>query len=50
MDTKTNLEDEVIGYRGTLGFINGLDHYNLLLPPEVIHFYDVYKKAFKQIH
>ena len=49
-DTVTNLEDEVIGYRGTLGFINGLDHYDLLLPPEVIHFYDVYKKAFKQIH
>jgi hypothetical protein len=46
-DLVTNLENEVIGYRGTLNLINDLENYYNHLPEASQKFWDVYRKQFK---
>ena len=45
-DLVTNLENEVIGYRGTLNLINDLENYYNHLPEASQKFWDVYRKQF----
>ena len=45
-DLVTNLENEVIGYRGTLNLINDLENYYNHLPEATQRFWDVYRKQF----
>jgi hypothetical protein len=46
-DLVTNLENEVIGYRNTLNFIQLGDKYRELLPENTLKFWDCYRKQFK---
>jgi hypothetical protein len=46
-DLITNLENEIIGYRGTLNLINDLKNYYNYLPESTQKFWDVYRKQFK---
>jgi hypothetical protein len=45
-DLVTNLQNEVIGYRGTLNLINDLKNYYNHLPEATQKFWDVYIKQF----
>jgi hypothetical protein len=45
-DLITNLENEIIGYRGTLNLIHDLENYYNHLPKSTQKFWDVYKKQF----
>lgn len=45
-DLVTNLENEVIGYRGTLNLINDLDNYYEHLPEATQKFWDVWQSQF----
>jgi hypothetical protein len=45
-DLVTNLENEIIGYRGTLNLINDLENYYNHLPEASQKFWDVYRKQF----
>ena len=45
-DLITNLENEIIGYRGTLNLINDLENYYNHLPKATQKFWDVYRKQF----
>ena len=46
-DLITNLENEIIGYRGTLDLLNDLGNYYNHLPKSAQNFWDVYIKSFK---
>ena len=46
-DLITNLENEIIGYRGTLDLLNDLENYYNHLPKSAQNFWDVYIKSFK---
>lgn len=46
-DLVTNLENEVIGYRNTLDFINLRTNYEELLPANTLEFWKAYQKQFK---
>ncbi|MBM4242048.1 MAG: hypothetical protein FJ150_10395 [Euryarchaeota archaeon] len=45
-DLVKNLENEVIGYRNTLNFVNDLDNFENYLPDQTKKFIEVYKKQF----
>tara|TARA_R110001592_G_scaffold120545_3_gene324956 strand:- start:35000 stop:35956 length:957 start_codon:yes stop_codon:yes gene_type:complete len=50
-DLVTNLENEVIGYRHTLDFINAeLEDFERFLPSETIKFWNLYKKQFEVVN
>lgn len=42
-----NMMDEVIGYRNTLNLINDLENFENYLPTEVVEFWKIYRKQFK---
>ena len=42
-----NMMDEVIGYRNTLNLINDLKNFENYLPTEVVEFWKIYRKQFK---
>ena len=46
-DLITNLENEIVGYRGTLKFINAGVNFEELLPEKTKVFWNLYKSAFK---
>jgi hypothetical protein len=41
-----NLENEVIGYRGTLNLIDNIKDYRDLLPAKTVEYFDIYQKHF----
>ncbi len=45
-DLIKNLEDEIIGYRNTLNFLNHLTAFEKFLPDRTKRFYDIYRKSF----
>ena len=45
-DLITNLQNEIIGYRGTLNLINDLKNYYNHLPEPTKNFWDIYRKQF----
>jgi len=45
-DLITNLEKEIIGYRGTLNLINDLKNYENFLPANTLRFYNEYRSNF----
>lgn len=45
-DLVTNLENEIIGYRNTLHFIDNVKDFELLLSPKTLNFYNTYKAQF----
>jgi len=47
-DLVTNLENEVIGYRGTLDLINDLDNYTEHLPLKTLKYWEVWRGQFEQ--
>ena len=47
-DLVTNLENEVIGYRGTLNLINDLDNYYNHLPEKTQKYWSVWRGQFEQ--
>jgi hypothetical protein len=47
-DLVTNLENEVIGYRGTLNLINDLDNYFNHLPEKTQKYWAVWRGQFEQ--
>jgi len=47
-DLVTNLENEVIGYRGTLDLINDLGNYTEHLPPKTLKYWKVWRAQFEQ--
>ena len=47
-DLVTNLENEVIGYRGTLDLINDLDNYTEHLPLKTLKYWKVWRGQFEQ--
>jgi hypothetical protein len=46
-DLVKNLENEVIGYRGTLPLLENLHKYRDLLPDNTVKYFDIYQKYFK---
>jgi hypothetical protein len=46
-DLVKNLENEVIGYRGTLPLLENLHNYRDLLPDKTVEYFDIYQKYFK---
>lgn len=46
-DLITNLEKEIVGYRGTLSLLNNLGNYKNIIPIESINVYNEYNKTFK---
>ena len=45
-DLVKNLENEVIGYRGTLNLINNIKDYRDLLPTKTVEYFNIYQKYF----
>jgi hypothetical protein len=45
-DLVKNLENEVIGYRGTLPLLENLHNYRDLLPNKTVEYFDIYQKYF----
>jgi hypothetical protein len=45
-DLVKNLENEVIGYRGTLNLIDNIKDYRDLLPEKTVEYFDIYQKYF----
>jgi hypothetical protein len=45
-DLVKNLENEIIGYRGTLPLLEDLHNYRGLLPDKTIEYFDIYQKYF----
>jgi hypothetical protein len=45
-DLVKNLENEVIGYRGTLPLLENLHNYRNLLPNKTVEYFDIYQKYF----
>jgi hypothetical protein len=45
-DLVKNLENEVIGYRGTLPLLEDLHNYRDLLPDKTVIYFDIYQKYF----
>jgi hypothetical protein len=45
-DLVKNLENEVIGYRGTLNLIDNIKDYRDLLPAKTVEYFDIYQKYF----
>jgi hypothetical protein len=46
-DLIKNLENEVIGYRGTLPLLENLINYKDLLPIKTVEYFNIYQKYFK---
>ena len=46
-DLIKNLENEIIGYRGTLPLLKNLNNYRDLLPEKTVEYFDIYQKYFK---
>ena len=46
MNFYENLENEVIGYRGTLPLLEDLHNYRDLLPDKTVIYFDIYQKYF----
>lgn len=47
-DLVTNLENEVIGYRGTLKLLNDITNFDNYLPEKTKLFWDVWRAQFEQ--
>jgi hypothetical protein len=45
-DLVKNLENEVIGYRGTLNLIDNIKDFRDLLPSKTVEYFDIYQKYF----
>lgn len=45
-DLVTNLENEIIGYRNTLNFINDISNFKLYLPEKTRQFFEIYQSYF----
>lgn len=45
-DLVRNLENEVIGYRNTLSFVNDMENYHKYLPEQTVKFLEVYRSCF----
>ena len=45
-DLVRNLENEVIGYRGTLNLLENLSDYRNILPEKAVEYFDIYQKYF----
>ena len=45
-DLVKNLENEIIGYRGTLPLLENLHNYRDLLPDKTVKYFDIYQKYF----
>jgi hypothetical protein len=45
-DLVKNLENEVIGYRGTLNLIDNIKNFRDLLPAKTVEYFDIYQKYF----
>lgn len=45
-DLVKNLENEVIGYRGTLNLLDNIKEYRSLLPAKTVEYFDIYQKNF----
>jgi hypothetical protein len=45
-DLVKNLENEVIGYRGTLNLLENLSDYRNILPEKTVQYFDIYQKYF----
>lgn len=45
-DLVKNLENEVIGYRGTLNLLDNIKEYRSLLPAKTVEYFDIYQKYF----
>ena len=46
-DLIKNLENEIIGYRGTLPLLENLSNYKNFIPNKTVEYFDVYQKYFK---
>jgi hypothetical protein len=45
-DLVKNLENEVIGYRGTLNLIDNIKDYRDLLPTKTVEYFKIYQQYF----
>jgi hypothetical protein len=45
-DLIKNLENEIIGYRGTLPLLENINNYRELLPIKTVEYFDIYQKHF----
>lgn len=45
-DLVKNLENEILGYRSSLNFIQNLNKFNEMLPEKTLNFWEVYRKQF----